>query len=112
MIKRFLVDKLFDKISVELSFHDDLNVITGRNGSGKTTLLKLMWYMLSSNLERTVPEVNFRFAELLTDTFSVSLRRPRKRGKTGGVEIVWNTGGKKKKVLAPEVNFGNPACKV
>ncbi|ATB34095.1 hypothetical protein MEBOL_007596 [Melittangium boletus DSM 14713] len=57
-----------------LDFHPDINVITGKNGSGKTTLLKLIWYMISGNLERIAPEINFRSANIQTDTFSLSIK--------------------------------------
>jgi ABC-type lipoprotein export system ATPase subunit len=112
MLRKFTVDGLFDKTSVDLSFHPDLNLITGKNGSGKTTLLKLMWYMLSSNLERTIPEVRFRFAELVTDTFSVSLRCPHTKDKSETVEVVWKSAKHKRKFIVPAGSFGSPACKV
>ncbi len=110
MIKHFEVEKLFGKYSFSLPFRPDLNVITGKNGSGKTTLLKLVWYMLSSNLERAVPEVNFRFAQLVTDTFEVTLTKQASKG--GKAIVTWKTTGPKKKVVAPLNSFGSPACKV
>ncbi len=112
MLRKFSVEGLLDRSSIELSFHPDLNLITGSNGSGKTTLLKLMWYMLSSNLERAVPEVRFRFAELVTDTFSVSLRCSQTRRKSDNVEVVWKSGKRVQQSAVPAHTFGNPASMI
>lgn len=90
MIKRFYVEKLFGDKSLELKLHPDLNIITGRNGTGKTTILKLMWYMLSSNLERVIPEVKFKYAELITDKFTIQL----KHLNNGKTEILLKVKGK------------------
>ena len=51
-----------------------MNIITGRNGSGKTTLLKLIWYSISGNLERIIPEIPFRSVSIDTDSFSLSIQ--------------------------------------
>jgi ABC-type multidrug transport system ATPase subunit len=50
MIKRLVVEKLYDRFDFDLHFNEDLNLFTGRNGSGKTTLMKLMWGMLSGRI--------------------------------------------------------------
>ncbi len=50
MIKRLVVEKLYDRFDFDLHFNEDLNLLTGRNGSGKTTLMKLMWGMLSGRV--------------------------------------------------------------
>ncbi|MBK9451798.1 MAG: AAA family ATPase [Bacteroidetes bacterium] len=50
MIKRLVVEKLYDRFDFDLHFNEDLNLLTGRNGSGKTTLMKLMWGMLSGRI--------------------------------------------------------------
>ena len=57
----------------DLSFHHDLNIFTGANGSGKTTLLKLIWYLISGNLERILPEIPFDFVSIETDLFSLDI---------------------------------------
>lgn len=75
MIKRLLVEGLNGSLDYDLDFNPDLNIVTGKNGSGKTTLLKLMWYMLSPNVERTVPEISFHSAELHTDNFTLNITR-------------------------------------
>ena len=73
MIKSLSVRGLNSRIDDDLEFKEDLNIITGKNGSGKTTLLKLLWYLISGNLERIVPEIPFRSVSIETDTFSLSI---------------------------------------
>lgn len=96
MIKRLKVTKLKGIGDHDLEFHPDLNILTGKNGSGKTTLLKLIWYMLSPNLERIVPEIDFRTAELSTDQFTVSLERnPTKSEGLEAITMEFKEQGKK-----------------
>ena len=52
MIESLSVKGLNHRVDADLEFNEDLNIITGKNGSGKTTLLKLLWYLISGNLER------------------------------------------------------------
>lgn len=73
MIKSLSVKGLNNRIDADLEFNEDLNVITGRNGSGKTTLLKLLWYLISGNLERIIPQIPFQSVSITTDSFSLSL---------------------------------------
>ena len=75
MIRRLEVKGLNDRIQADLKFNEDLNIITGRNGSGKTTLLKLIWYLISGNLERIFPEIPFDFVSIVTDLFSLTITR-------------------------------------
>ena len=75
MIRRLEVKGLNDRIQADLKFNEDLNIITGRNGSGKTTLLKLMWYLISGNLERILPEIPFDFVSIVTDLFTLTITR-------------------------------------
>ena len=58
-----------------LPFHEDLNIITGANGSGKTNLLKLLWYLISGNLERIFPEIPFDSVSIVTTPFSLTITR-------------------------------------
>lgn len=51
----------------------DLNILTGRNGSGKTTLLKLLWYVISGNIERALAEVPFSRVTVETDDYIISV---------------------------------------
>jgi recombinational DNA repair ATPase RecF len=73
MIKSFEVVGLHGKRNYVLSFHSDMNILTGRNGSGKTTLLKMLWYCLSGNLDRLRAEVNFIKATLVTSRFTLTI---------------------------------------
>lgn len=58
------------KTPVKLKFNEDLNIITGRNGAGKTTILKLIWYVISGNIELALREVNFESFLIDTDIYS------------------------------------------
>lgn len=59
--------------NVGLTFHDDLNIVTGYNGSGKTTVLKLLWYILSGNIHTALKEIPFKRCIVKTDTYSISI---------------------------------------
>jgi energy-coupling factor transporter ATP-binding protein EcfA2 len=61
------------RMTFDLQFYEDINIVTGKNGSGKTTLLKLLWYAISGNLERIIPEIAFDSFELVTDKLSISM---------------------------------------
>lgn len=70
------INGLFDKKdSIRLSFHDDLNIITGKNGSGKTTIMKLIWYVISGQIVRALMEVPFQRVNIITDLFEVLIVR-------------------------------------
>lgn len=56
MIKRLIVKNLHGKFDYDLTFNEDINIITGRNGSGKTTLMKLIWYLVSGNVNKIFEE--------------------------------------------------------
>ena len=73
MIRKLEVKGLNDRVDAALEFNQDLNIITGRNGSGKTTLLKLIWYLISGNLERIISEILFQSVSIETDRFSLSI---------------------------------------
>ena len=71
MIKSLSVKGLNNRIDADLEFNEDLNIITGKNGSGKTTLLKLLWYLISGNLARIIPEIPFQSVSITTDSFNL-----------------------------------------
>jgi ABC-type lipoprotein export system ATPase subunit len=75
MIRHFRVTGLHNRMDHVIQLNPDLNVLTGRNGTGKTTLLKLLWYMVSPNIERAVPEILFRESEVDTDEFRLRISR-------------------------------------
>ncbi len=73
MIKSLKAVNLNKRMTFDLSFHEDINIVTGKNGSGKTTLLKLLWYAISGNLERIVPEIDFESFDLVMDNLTVGM---------------------------------------
>ena len=74
MIKEFHAKNIFNKINCDLIFNPDINIITGINGSGKTTILKLIWYILSGNIERIFLEnMFFQNLFLITNKYKISL---------------------------------------
>ena len=93
MIKRLVVKGLNNRAdgTHDLEFHPDLNIFTGPNGSGKTTLLKLIWYLISGNLERILPEIPFQFVSIETDVFSLDMLQVN----LGTVEMTWKFAGEK-----------------
>lgn len=72
MVHSFRVSKLNGDRSFTCKFNDRLNILTGKNGSGKTTILKMLWYMVSPNLER-LTEILFDSATINTDAFSLTV---------------------------------------
>jgi ABC-type transport system involved in cytochrome c biogenesis ATPase subunit len=76
-IKHFSVSGLPATSSAPIShaLNEDLNILTGRNGSGKTTLLKLLWYIISGNIEHAVREVPFTVAQLETTDYGITIRK-------------------------------------
>ena len=72
MIKSLEVEGLNAKINASLAFNEDLNIITGANGSGKTTLLKLIWYLISGQIDRVL-YITFDHLSIATDQFELSI---------------------------------------
>ena len=75
MIRYLKVKGLNKRLNGEFAFNEDLNIFTGPNGSGKTTLLKLLWYLISGNLEQILAEIPFRSIAIQTDLFALSMER-------------------------------------
>ena len=94
MIKSLSVKGLNNRIDADLEFNEDLNIITGKNGSGKTTLLKLLWYLISGNLERIVPEIPFQSVFIETDSFYLSIAKE----KSDEIIVISKISGKKESV--------------
>jgi predicted ATPase len=61
--------------NIKVVFHPDINILTGRNGSGKTTLLKLVWYIISGNIEHAISEVPFDRVFLETSDYTVEIKK-------------------------------------
>ncbi len=109
MIKRFVVQKLSGVWDIELNLHPDINVLTGRNGAGKTTVLKLLWFMISGNIERIVPEISFESAEVETDTFKLSVKlqhAPKDQVRLMLVELTVGSKPTSKKTIPCKQAFG------
>ncbi len=56
---------------INLTFNDDLNIITGRNGAGKTTILKMIWGVISGNFAVIKRDCFFDKLILKTDGYKV-----------------------------------------
>jgi len=68
-------------IPINITFNDDINIITGRNGSGKTTILKLMWYCISGNIERAVNEISFDEISIETTAYHLKVEKIQSKSK-------------------------------
>lgn len=76
MIEKLYVERLNERTNpLDLTFHTDLNLFTGKNGSSKTTILKLIWYLNSGRILNLIREVNFEFAVLTTSNKTISVKR-------------------------------------
>lgn len=75
MLERFEVEDLNGSLTYRMDFHPDLNIFTGRNGSGKTTILKMLWYLISANVERIPKEMTFKRVFLKATKFSIEIAR-------------------------------------
>ncbi|MFV5594355.1 AAA family ATPase [Acinetobacter junii] len=66
------IDSLFGREgTIVLNFQDDINVLTGKNGAGKTNILKLIWYIISGNIDKAIEEINFRSCFIKTDKYEI-----------------------------------------
>ena len=75
MIRYLKVKGLNNRLDDEFEFNEDLNIFTGANGSGKTTLLKLLWYLISGNLNQILAQIPFHSIAIQTDLFALSMER-------------------------------------
>lgn len=72
----FEVVGLFGKPNIiQLNFNEDMNILTGRNGAGKTSVMKLMWYILSGNIEHALTEINFVKVTLVTTYYNCTVTK-------------------------------------
>lgn len=92
MIKSISATGVQGRLNVEATFHPDINIFTGINGSGKTTLLKLIWYLVSANIERVFSEITFDAVTLSTNAFDLSLKAEM-HGNTRVITIQHNIDG-------------------
>ncbi len=88
MIREFHAKNIFNKINCDLIFNSDINILTGINGSGKTTILKLIWYILSGNIESIFLEnIFFQNLLLITNKYKISLENKDIRKKTIKIKL-------------------------
>lgn len=83
MIKKLVVQKLFDKYDFEITINRDLTLLTGQNGSGKTTLLKLLWSLVTPNRAVAIREVPCRSARVETETYDLEFIPDLYQGRVG-----------------------------
>lgn len=103
MIKEFHAKNIFNKINCDLIFNSDINILTGINGSGKTTILKLIWYILSGNVERIFLEnIFFQNLLLITNKYKISLENKGIRKKTIKIDL---SDIKGKSLLSKDINI-------
>ena len=103
MIKEFHAKDIFNKINCDLIFNSDINILTGINGSGKTTILKLIWYILSGNIERIFLEnVFFQSLLLITNKYRISLENKGIKKKTVKIDLFDMRG---KVLLSKDINI-------
>jgi predicted ATP-binding protein involved in virulence len=76
IIKQVSVAGLFGKDRpIQLKFHPDINILTGKNGSGKTTIMKLVWYVVSGQIVNALTEINFSAVQIETDQYAIIVVR-------------------------------------
>ncbi len=106
MIKEFHAKNIFNKINCDLIFNSDINILTGINGSGKTTILKLIWYILSGNIERIFLErIFFQSLLLITNKYKISLESKDTKKKTIKIDL---SDMKGKVLLSKDINIATP----
>lgn len=105
MIKRFEVKNLNGFTSFKNSFNPDINVITGLNGSGKTSVLRLIWYLVSANIERVFDDCSFD--ELLIETSQFKLNIKTYKLKNTIAKIAVDYSDTKKNKFNSELNISD-----
>ncbi len=76
MVKSIFISDLYGKkINKEYRFDEHINIVTGINGAGKTTFIKLVWYLISGNIERALEEIDFSYINLVHSMFTIEIER-------------------------------------
>lgn len=75
-------------MNFEFKFNDDLNILTGKNGAGKTTVLRLIWYLISGNIDKIIQTIDFDELDIETNRFMLNLKVSRQSKLT----LIWNIG--------------------
>lgn len=103
MIKKFEVRNLNSFTSFSNEFNPDVNVITGVNGSGKTSVLRLVWYLISANIERVFDDCWFDYLSIETTWFQLSIKTD--KGKKGNIKVKVDYSDNLKSNFQKELNF-------
>lgn len=76
MVKSIFISDLYGKeLNKEYFFDKKINIVTGINGAGKTTFIKLVWYLISGNIERALEEIEFSYVRLIHELFVLEITR-------------------------------------
>lgn len=72
MLKRFVVNGLFNTSKVDISFNDSgVDIFIGENGLGKTTILNIMYFSLMKNYQR-LNRYDFKSIEIHFDSGDIA----------------------------------------
>jgi len=63
---RFTAEAVFDYLNFDITFNDDLTLLTGTNGSGKTTVIRLIQALLTASTKE-LNLISFRTVQLVLD---------------------------------------------
>jgi predicted ATP-dependent endonuclease of OLD family len=71
-IAQLRVEKLWgNNKPIDISFHEDVNIIIGPNASGKTTIINLLMYALTGNIAKLI-DYNFDLIAITLKSFSTA----------------------------------------
>ncbi|MGE6446333.1 AAA family ATPase, partial [Pseudomonas bubulae] len=105
----FEVVGLFGRVQpISLDFNSDMNILTGRNGAGKTSIMKLIWYILSGNIEFALIEINFSKAVLVTDLYTCTVLKISRNT----CKVEFSTGGNCSGLMKPDTLLGENARQI
>lgn len=105
MIKHFEVNNLNNFTSFSNDFNPDVNVITGINGAGKTSVLRLVWYLVSANIERVFDDCWFDDISIETSWFRLTIQAEREKKEITNIKVDYSGGTKNK--FKKEFTFEN-----
>jgi predicted ATPase len=108
LIKSLIVRGLNGRENYNLVFYEDINIFTGRNGAGKTTILKMIWYLISGNIERALEEIDFEYAYLEADTFQIEVQNSKESPDIAHIKYTVNNKTEEANVLNDDRRFLTP----